>query len=444
MNSHLADRLTAAGMSVPEARKKSELFAKIERQLAAESGGLVMRWFVPGRIEVLGKHTDYAGGRSLLCSVERGFCVATIARYDSHVRICDVIRDQAFEFTISPDLPVPDSSWRLYAAVVARRIARNFPRAVQGADITVASDLPSAAGMSSSSALVVAIYAALSAVNRIDERAEYRANIATPEELAGYLGCVENGQTFKSLAGDAGVGTFGGSEDHTAILCSEAGKLKQYSFSPVRLERTVQLPSDCTFVIGVSGVVADKSGSAKDRYNRASLGVRSILEIWRSVSGSKAATLAEAAASSPNAPEQIRAALREHPGAADSLSLLDRFEQFWEESEVISPKAGDALACHDLEGFGELVAESQAGAEKLLRNQVPETMWLVREARALGALAASAFGAGFGGSVWALMARDRADEFVQSWREAYLTSRFHAARSSQFFVSAPGPPMIRL
>ena len=102
------------------------------------------------------------------------------------------------------------------------------------------------------------------------------------------------------------------------------------------------------------------------------------------------------------------------------------------------------MACHDLEGFGELVAGSQAGAEKLLRNQVPETMWLVREARALGALAASAFGAGFGGSVWALISRDRADEFVQSWREAYLTSRFHAARSSQFFVSAPGPPMIRL
>jgi len=38
MNSPVADRLTAAGMSVPEARKKSELFAKIERQLAAESG----------------------------------------------------------------------------------------------------------------------------------------------------------------------------------------------------------------------------------------------------------------------------------------------------------------------------------------------------------------------------------------------------------------------
>jgi len=29
--------------------------------------------FVPGRIEVLGKHTDYAGGRSLVCATERGF-----------------------------------------------------------------------------------------------------------------------------------------------------------------------------------------------------------------------------------------------------------------------------------------------------------------------------------------------------------------------------------
>ena len=34
-----------------------------------------MRWFVPGRLEVLGKHTDYAGGRSLLAAVDRGITV---------------------------------------------------------------------------------------------------------------------------------------------------------------------------------------------------------------------------------------------------------------------------------------------------------------------------------------------------------------------------------
>src|SRR5215469_1886275 len=102
MSSHVVERLAFAGMSEAEARKKAELFAKIERQLAAKSGS-VMRWFVPGRIEVLGKHTDYAGGRSLLCAAERGFCVAAVPRKDNVVRITDTIRRQSFEFTISPE-----------------------------------------------------------------------------------------------------------------------------------------------------------------------------------------------------------------------------------------------------------------------------------------------------------------------------------------------------
>jgi galactokinase len=212
----------------------------------------------------------------------------------------------------------------------------------------------------------------------------------------------------------------------------------------VRLERTVKFPRDCAFVIGVSGAVADKTGSAKDRYNRASQGVRSILEVWRSVSGSTAATLAEAATSSPDAPEQIRMALRECGSSEDTTWLLSRFEQFWRESERIIPEAGDALDRQDLQRFAELVAESQAGAEELLGNQVPETMGLVREARDLGAYAASAFGAGFGGSVWALVSRNRADAFALTWREAYLTNRFREAGSSEFFVTNPGPAMVRL
>src|SRR5215469_7880933 len=80
MNSDVAARLIAAGMSQGEAWKKSDLFAKAERELSATGGGEAMCWFVPGRIEVLGKHTDYAGGRSLLCTAERGFVVEGICR----------------------------------------------------------------------------------------------------------------------------------------------------------------------------------------------------------------------------------------------------------------------------------------------------------------------------------------------------------------------------
>ena len=298
--------------------------------------------------------------------------------------------------------------------------------------------------MSSSSALVVAIFAVLSAINRLAEREEYAANIRRVEDLAGYLGCIENGQTYQSLEGDGGVGTFGGSEDHTAILASQPGHLKQYSFCPVRLERTVKLPDDCTFVIAVSGVVASKTGAARARYNRASQAARTVLDIWHTFSGANDPTLAAAATSSPDSLQRLRTALSQAGGGTESAWLLNRFEQFRLESEVIIPQASNALARRDMSDFGRLADESQAAAEQLLGNQVPETIWLAQHARSLGAFAASAFGAGFGGSVWALVPRSEAAQFANRWRKAYEHSSHPAARQSQFFVSAAGPPMICL
>ena len=265
----------------------------------------------------------------------------------------------------------------------------------------------------------------------------------TPEDLAGYLGCIENGQTYKSLTGDGGVGTFGGSEDHTAILTSQPGHLKQYSFCPVSLERSIRFPEDCTFVIAVSGVVASKTGAARTKYNRASLAARRILEIWRSTSGSDDLTLAAAATRSQDSPERLRSALRQQ-GRTESPWLLNRFDQFMLESEIIVPQASDALSQHDLTAFGKLVDDSQAAAEKLLGNQIPATIWLAQRARSLGAYAASAFGAGFGGSVWALVDRTEATSFTDRWRKAYEASSHTASRDSQFFTTGPGPSILSI
>jgi galactokinase len=434
-----------AGMREMEAEKKAGIFESVERYLSATEGVEPLRWFVPGRIEVLGKHTDYAGGRSLLCAAERGFCLSAVARQDNVLRITDAIRQASFECEISDDLPVPYRDWRVYPAVVARRLARNFPGGLSGAEICLASDLPSAAGMSSSSALVTAVFAALSRVNELTRRDEYVASLSSLADLAAYLGCIENGQTYQSLIGDGGVGTFGGSEDHTAILSSDPGHLKQYSFCPVRHECTVKLPDDCIFVIGVSGIVADKTGSAKVLYNQASLRVREILERWRTFSQSNHASLAAAANSSQDAPDRIRAVLRQSDSSAkDAYALLYRFEQFWLESQCIIPEASDALARGDLTTFGAAVEESQRAAETLLGNQVPETIWLAQQAARLGAYAASAFGAGFGGSVWALVLRKDALEFTRQWRHEYEHSSFAAARASEFFVTAPGPALLQL
>ena len=258
-------------------------------------------------------------------------------------------------------------------------------------------------------------------------------NIHRVEELAGYLGCIENGQTYQSLAGDGGVGTFGGSEDHTAILASQPGHLKQYAFCPVRLERTVKLPDDCVFVVAVSGVVASKIGAARAQYNRASQAAKTILEIWRSISGTSDTTLAAATHGSPEQVSGLRAALRE---ADDGEWLLNRFEQFRLESQIIVPQASDALARHDLGTFGKLVDESQSAAETLLGNQVPETIWLARQARSLGAHAASAFGAGFGGSVWAMVARSKAEQFAKRWQRSV---RAKPARGRCATVSSSSP-----
>jgi galactokinase len=120
-----------------------------------------------------------------------------------------------------------------------------------------------------------------------------------------------------------------------------------------------------------------------------------------------------------------------------------RVEQFMLESTLLVPQAGDALMRRDLTAVGALVDRSQAAAEALLGNQVSETIFLARSARELGAVAASAFGAGFGGSVWALVADRDAEAFIARWRERYLATFPEHGRPrpgrAEFFITHAGP-----
>lgn len=446
MSAEITGRLIRSGMGAAEAERKEILFEAAVGALPAENTFPILRWFVPGRIEVLGKHTDYAGGRSILCAAERGICVAAQARADSVVNIFDAVHGRRLKFDFCADIEIPRAGWAIYPMSVARRVARNFGGGLHGADIAIASDLPRSAGMSSSSALIVAIFSVLSEVNGLAESAEYRANVHGAEELAEYLGCVENGRSYRALVGDRGVGTFGGSEDHTAILCCRAGKLSQYSFCPVRAERTIQFPAECTFVIASSGVEATKTDSAREKYNRVSLAAAVVLAECRRKFGVEFATLRAAATSSADAVEQIGLAMALSANSEFSPeALVDRFCQFVLESEKIIPAAGDALERGDLRAFGALVDESQNAAEIGLGNQIPETIELARMARELGAVAASSFGAGFGGSVWAMVSRSDAEEFCEQWKEKYF-ARFSGAdvERSEFLVTAPGPGLLKL
>ena len=311
------EALIAAGMSPGQAARKEPLFANAERALAAmpdrvpgsaPSDGPVAtpgapgtaaplhRYFVPGRVEFLGKHTDYAGGRSLVCAVEQGICFVGRARGDSLVRVVAAGSGAQAELALRPDLPVPRGDWSAYLATVARRLARDFPGAGTGLNLAFDGDLPPAAGLSSSSALVVGAFLALADANGLAGREDFQRALAAPEQVGDYLGAVENGRAYGAFPGDHGVGTQGGSQDQTTILCARPGMLTQCRWVPARLERSVAFPAGYCLVIGVSGVVAEKAGAAREAYNAASRASVELLALWRRETGRDDPTLGAAVA----------------------------------------------------------------------------------------------------------------------------------------------------
>ncbi len=444
----LAAILVEHGLSDAESSAKAPMLARCSDALgtcAQDPDAADILIFAPGRIEVLGKHTDYAGGRSLLCAMERGFVFAARPRNDTRVRAMSVASGEMRELSLRDVHEAAPGDWSAYVSTVATRIARDFSAVQRGADIAFESDLPGASGMSSSSALVIGVFLALDAVNQLSANAGYRGVITSPEVLGNYLGAVENGRPFGALAGDRGVGTLGGSQDQTAILCCRAGMLSQYAFCPVRAEREIVFPSDRAFVVAYSGVAAPKTASALLRYNEASLAVERILAVWNESEQRTDGSLGDAVASAPDAAARIRARVATHTGSDFSAArLVARLDQFVAETFDIIPATADAFARHDLAAVGTLVDRSQRGAETLLGNQVPETIALARSARALGADAASAFGAGFGGSVWALVAADDAERFAAAWRRSYALEFPTADAGAEFIVTRPGPAAMRI
>ncbi len=391
---------------------------------------------MPGRIEFLGKHTDYAGGRSLICATEQGISVTARERGDALFRITDTVTGEQAELRLGPDLAIPRGEWVAYPATVARRLARDFGPLAIGLDLSFSSDLPQDAGLSSSGALVVAVALALADANRLEERAGWREAIPDREALAGYLGAVENGRAFGPFAADGGVGTQGGSQDHTAILCSRPGMLVQYGWMPVRFERAVPFPPGYVLAVAVSGVEAAKTREAMGLYNRLAEDAAELLRVWRDKSGRDDATLFAALSETLDARETLARWLDGH---SRGEALLARLDQFWEECNETIPAVAGLLERGDIAGLGELVDRSQAGAERGLGNQVPETIHLQRSARRLGAVAASAFGAGFGGSVWAMVRGDGVGDFLEAWSVGYRTAYPSRAGSARFMMTKAGP-----
>lgn len=435
----IAEQFASLGMTRHDAASRADLFAHLADRTDGILDGLPDWWrFTPGRIEIFGKHTDYAGGHSLLAAVPRGIALVAERRTDGVVRVGDVFDGQRIE--IDPSRPAPPEyrGLKRYIHVVAHRLFLNFPGCELGTNLAFGSDLPRASGMSSSSALTVGVALALIERAQLRDRAEWQAHLTTVEDVAWYLGCVENGLDFPGLPGSAGVGTQGGSEDQTAIVASTTDHVGLYRFVPVTALGATRMPSDWMFVIASSGVQADKAGSVMHLYNRASSGVRALLDIWNR-HATHAQSLASALRSAPDAEQQLRGWLAPTADGAFTAADLDRRLRHFVRESARGPQAAIAFAQGDSETLGRLSAESQHDAEHLLGNQIPETVLMATLARERGAFASSSFGAGFGGSVWAAVPAHDAERFGHAWIRAYEAA-VPSVGAVPWFAARPGPP----
>ncbi len=414
------------------------------------SRGPAAALWVPGRVELFGKHTDYAGGASLATAIAHGLRVLVTAGDDDlwawWSREAGNGGDLA-EF--DPRRPrVRHGDWRDYLSVTLDRLERDGGVRAGGVTVAMTSDLPAAAGLSSSSALVVAAFMVAMAT-AVDAAPGPWAD--SWRRRAAWLGAVESGRAWRrsrpgsdSAAPDSesasggGVGTRGGCQDHAAILGAEPNHVLHLRFGTELEAEAVPVPGDWVLLVGVSGVVAHKAAGARDAFNALSRSSSELVELWSSVgrpSERRGPTALPSlggileSGTGPPTMEKLLAALSE----ARRGALSARWRHFAAESGEIVPEAVGALRRGDSEELGRLARESQRLAEELLGNQVAETSSLARLAGEAGAFAASAFGAGFGGAVWALADRREAKAVLERWRETYLSAWPQHRSRARFF-----------
>lgn len=144
----------------------------------------------PGRVNLIGEHTDYNDGFVLPCAIDRSTVVAASARADRLVRVVAVDQGGALdEFRLdAPIEPLPDAGWTAYVrGTLKHLLAQGFE--LPGAELAISGDVPLGAGLSSSASLELAVLQAFKTLCRLDTLAPSRMALIAQEAENRFVGC---------------------------------------------------------------------------------------------------------------------------------------------------------------------------------------------------------------------------------------------------------------
>jgi len=340
--------------------------------------------------------------------------------------------------------PYEPGDWGNYAKAAVQSLVElamsrgRRPHDLQGMLCLVDSDIPSEAGLSSSTAMVVGSALAFARANGL--RIARRRLAERMAEAEHY------------------VGTRGGGMDQAACLLAGKGEALKIDFFPLRTE-AVPFPPDCCIVAAHSTVFAKKTGGRRDAYNRrvvecgvgahilaralgleppkrladvakdrSETGLGELAELLRqALGGREALSLQEAAALCEMDEQAFRARFLTWPGAREpggGFRVLPRCRHVFTEA-ARTERAAECLRQGRLEELGRLMDQSHESCARDYEISCPELDELTALMRTHGALGARLTGAGFGGFAIGLVRAAGADRLKDA-----LALNFYSARGS--------------
>ena len=113
--------------------------------------------YAPGRVNIIGEHTDYNDGFVMPCAINYGTAIAGAKRTDHIWNVYAADLDLEDTFSLNEDFPQSEQKWANYVRGVVKFIQERCPQFKQGADLVISGNVPHSSGLSSSAALEVAM-----------------------------------------------------------------------------------------------------------------------------------------------------------------------------------------------------------------------------------------------------------------------------------------------